>query len=197
MTLTFEEIAQAMLKCEQTQGQSVYQHGVSVKHYFDTLTHTLDISAPLPNWKIPSWLETYKDKILCNLHDREIISMYLLFHDSGKPFCREVDAGGKVHFPNHAQVSKTVFLDAGGNAVAANLIGWDMVLHSESSEEIQKRCEMEWTVQDACTLLLAALSEIHSNVKLFGNNVDSTSFKIKWKQIDRRGKQICNHYFKD
>ena len=40
------------------------------------------------------------------------------------------------------------------------------------------------------SLLLSGLAEVHSNASLFGG-VDSTSFKIKWKQIDRRGRQAC------
>jgi hypothetical protein len=36
------------------------------------------------------------------------------------------------------------------------------------------------------TLLLAALSEIHANSTMFGG-MDSTSFKIKWKALNRLG----------
>jgi hypothetical protein len=39
------------------------------------------------------------------------------------------------------------------------------------------------------TLLVAALAEIHSNAQLFGG-IESVSFKSKWKNWDRRGKQI-------
>lgn len=41
----------------------------------------------------------------------------------------------------------------------------------------------------ALTLLLSGLSEIHANAEMFGG-LESTSFKIKYKQIDSRGKQI-------
>ena len=40
------------------------------------------------------------------------------------------------------------------------------------------------------SLLLAGLAEIHSNAEMFGG-LDSVSFKIKWKQINKRGKAIC------
>jgi hypothetical protein len=42
----------------------------------------------------------------------------------------------------------------------------------------------------AVTLLLAGLAEIHANAEMF-NGFDSPSFKIKYKQIDRRGRAIC------
>ena len=38
-------------------------------------------------------------------------------------------------------------------------------------------------------LLFAALSEIHSNASMFGG-IESTSFKMKWKQLNKRGNAI-------
>jgi hypothetical protein len=43
----------------------------------------------------------------------------------------------------------------------------------------------------ACTLLLSALAEVHSNANMFGG-IDSTSFKIKWKHLDKRGKKAVD-----
>jgi hypothetical protein len=42
---------------------------------------------------------------------------------------------------------------------------------------------------EAMTLLLTGLSEIHSNCAMFGG-IESTSFKIKWKHINKRGNAI-------
>jgi hypothetical protein len=42
---------------------------------------------------------------------------------------------------------------------------------------------------EAITLLITALCEIHSNCAMFGG-IESTSFKIKWKHIDKRGRAI-------
>jgi hypothetical protein len=47
---------------------------------------------------------------------------------------------------------------------------------------------------EAITLLLAGLAEVHSNAKMFGG-IDSESFKIKWSQINKRGKAICRKLF--
>lgn len=188
--ISFQELAISMLKCEQTKGQSVYQHGVSVRAYFEDL-----IDGQTLEWKIPSWFENYKNKIIDNLHNHDRIVAYTQFHDCGKSFCKIVDADGKIHYPNHAHVSKELFLEAGGDPIAAKLIGYDMELHMASSDQIKEYLEKEWTIQDSMTLLLAALAEIHSNAKMFSS--ESNSFKIKWKNLDRRGKQICKFYFGD
>lgn len=42
----------------------------------------------------------------------------------------------------------------------------------------------------AIALLLTGLAEIHANASMFGG-LESTSFKIKWKHLDKRGRQIC------
>lgn len=45
------------------------------------------------------------------------------------------------------------------------------------------------TKKECISLLITGLSEIHANAELFGG-IESTSFKIKYKQINNRGKQI-------
>jgi hypothetical protein len=197
--LNFDDLNKAMLKCEQSPGLNVYQHGQMVALFIQELIdHLKGLYGLQHKWVLPDWLETYKEDILTN-HWGSIYE-YARYHDCGKPFCRQVGPDGKAHFPDHAAISRHKYLEAGGfnNSVAqitiANLIGWDMVIHTAKSEEIENYCKNEWTVKDACTLLLASLAEIHANAKMFGG-VDSTSFKIKYKQIDRRGKQICKFYF--
>lgn len=179
-----------MNNCEQTSGQSVYQHGISVNQYFKELIS----DQPLEKWKLPDWFLSYKPLLVANLHDLTIIDEYTIYHDAGKVFCKTIDLNGKVHFPNHAEVSKKAYLDTGGNEIAGQLIGYDMDIHVFTSEQIANRCENDWSIKDACTLLLVALSEIHSNSRLFGG-IESISFKQKFKKIDQRGKQICKFYF--
>jgi hypothetical protein len=196
-----------MHTCEQTKGQTVFQHGESVWEY------TQDLLQPIQTkeWKLPDWFHQFGDQLRSSLHPIDIIEKYTRYHDIGKPLCRTVDPDGRVHFPNHADVSREAYLQATGDLITANLIGWDMCIHSEKSEEIALRLNggyfagadkgwekgyRPWTKQDACTLLIAALAELHSNARLFGGT-SSTSFKIKFKQIDKRGKQICKFYFGD
>ena len=192
--ISFDEMVAAMLKCEQSIGQSVYQHGISVHNHFEDLIDHLNgiYSLPEGRWKLPEWLGLYKDEILSNLHDAGKIEQYLKHHDCGKPFCRTYDG----HFPDHAEVSWKVWSNLGKNEIIGHLIRDDMVIHTATAEQIASKIENDWNIEDACTLLLAALCEIHSNARMFGG-VDSVNFKMKWKQIDRRGKQICKYYFGD
>lgn len=182
-----------MLNTEQTKGQTVFQHGQSVQTHFMQFVDHLKTKSTLPDWRMPSWASTHTQFLLDNLHSLEVIAAYTLYHDCGKPFCRTVDEDGRVHFPDHADVSRRVYLAATGDAVVAGLIGWDMAIHLSSAEEIEMRLKSMWTTADAVTLLIAALSEVHSNAKMFGG-IESTSFKMKWKTIEKRGKQICKFY---
>lgn len=187
----FDDMVAAMLRCEQMPGLSVYQHGQSVHRHFLDLMDYMNGTYQLPagQWRLPEWLDEYKDWIISNLHDESIIHQYTLYHDCGKPFCRKVDEDGRVHFPDHAEISAATWASVGGDETAGRLIRDDMVIHTASAEVITGKC-LVWSQKDAVTLLVAALAEIHSNARMFGG-VDSTSFKIKFKQIERRGKQIC------
>jgi hypothetical protein len=182
-----------MLACEQTKGQSVYQHGVSVCEHFFELLDYLKTGEIAEGWKLPTWIAAHREKLNDNLHDTDTIHKYTIYHDIGKPLCRIVDADGKVHFPDHAAVSARTYLEVTGDEITSRLIGWDMAIHSASAEEIDALCRV-WTVKDACTLLIAALAELHSNAKIFGGT-GSVSFKMKFKQIEKRGKQICKFHF--
>lgn len=181
-----------MLVCEQTKGQSVYQHGVSVRTHFFDLLDRID-SKDFSDWKILDCIDKYGEKIVSNLHDHRVISEYTLHHDCGKPYCKIEDEEGRLHFPDHASVSEQVWLSVGGCPVVGRLIGKDMDLHTISSEELDTKLS-EWPIEDVCTLLLVALSEIHSNSKMFGG-ISSNSFKSKWKKLNRRGNQICRKLF--
>ena len=99
-----------MKDCEQTKGQSVLQHGISVKNYtFDLLNH-LRFGTPLKyEWKLPDWVYEHKDLILSDLPSDKVLKYYTVLHDCGKPYCLEIDDEGRRHFPNHANVSADVY----------------------------------------------------------------------------------------
>jgi hypothetical protein len=195
----FDEMVAMMLRCEQTPGQSVYQHGQSVcKHVFDLIDHINGLyTLPEDRWRLPEWLDVYGVDLVANLHDEGKIRQYTTYHDCGKPYCRTVDKKtGDVHFQNHVDASSYIWACVGGNQIVGHLISQDMVIHTETAEQIAKKLVDEWTTEDAATLLLVSLAELHSNARMFGG-VESVSFKIKWKQLERRGKQICKHCFGD
>jgi hypothetical protein len=177
-----------MSNCEQTKGQSVLQHGESVRDYLFDLINHLRSGEPLKyDWKLPDWVLENKDLLLSSLPDDETLELYTLYHDCGKPFCLTIDDDGRRHFPNHTQVSYDIFKQVFDNPVAADLILHDMDIHTLKSDGVKEFAQNPL----ALTLLLTGLSEIHSNCQMFGGP-ESTSFKIKWKCLNQRGKQIIN-----
>lgn len=177
-----------MQRCPQTQNQSVLEHGFSVNR------HLRDLASDQPklDWKLPPWWDDYRAKLLAAAHTWQVMDHYTVYHDCGKPYCLIEDERG-LHFPDHAETSKNIYLSLEGDPTVAGLIGWDMVLHTATAKELDDYLKC-WSKQDAATLLLSAISEIHSNAAMFGG-IDSLSFKIKWKRLRKRGKQLCKHLF--
>lgn len=185
--LTYEQIIKDMKACEQTKGMSVFDHGEMVRDYYHDLIDHLEKNIPLKyEWRLPNWIIDFKSLILDKIYDSNIVNDYTKFHDIGKPYCKTVDEEGKQHFPNHAEVSYQVYKEIFPTRfVVHELIKSDMDIHclkSEGVEEFAKRPE-------GITLLIAGLCEIHANASMFGG-IESTSLKIKWKQINKRGRQI-------
>jgi hypothetical protein len=177
-----------MKNCEQTKGLSVLDHGISVKNYlFDLINHLRNGDTLKYEWVLPDWLYTNKDLILSSLPDDSTLELYTTYHDIGKPFCLTIDSDGKRHFPNHAEVSYAIFKQIFNNDVAAELIRHDMDIHLLKSDGVDDFCKNPFSL----ALLLTGLAEVHSNAQIFGG-LDSTSFKIKNKSINQRGKQILN-----
>lgn len=175
-----------MAECQQAVNWSVLDHGNSVWSYTQRL-----LNGDFEGFRVPNWLTENYDEIRANVYGDSIIKEYNIFHDCGKPYCLMVDEDGKRHFPNHAEVSKQTYksLPVGyiPHAITiSNLIGWDMILHTATAEEI---LALNLTKQDLYTLLITALAEIHSNASMFGG-IENVSFKQKWKKLDRRGNMI-------
>jgi len=176
-----------MQSCKQSQNQSVLEHGISVRDYlFDILNHLERVTPLKYSWKIPEWAYKYREFILSKIYDKRTLELYTIYHDCGKPYCKTVDDCGKAHFPNHAEVSYQIFNSIfPDNKDASELIRHDMDIHLLKADQLKEFASSPYAV----TLLMTGLAEIHSNASMFGG-IDSTSFKIKWKQIDKRGKQI-------
>lgn len=146
-------------------------------------------SVMLPSWASTpaqaAWLLNAIEK-----HPLSVIENYLRMHDCGKAFCMTLGDNGKPHYPDHAQVSARVWLKAGGLAIVAELMAKDMLVHTISAAD----CESFAADPLAPVLLIAALAEIHANaVPIFGG-FDSDSFKIKFKQIERRGSALLKRW---
>lgn len=191
------KLSALMESCPQTEGQNVLQHGRSVReHYFTLLDHingevSLDDAS---NWRIPEWIDENLLTIKENLLPRYVMDRYLTLHDCGKPAVRTVDENGKQHFPNHAESSEQVYLSNFGDQAdetVAYLIRHDMDAHMLKNDGVEAFAKNP----TAICQLLAALAEVTSNAAMFGG-IESTSFKIKFKQINQRGKAVLNQIAK-
>lgn len=180
-----------MQNCPQTETQSVYQHGISVRDHIFQLIQFLESGEIQGEWKLPFWLNEYRKDILKSLCPKEVIEQYTIFHDCGKPYCLTIDENGRRHFPDHAETSYRTWLSISDNQQIANLIRMDMKIHTLKAVDIDEFIQHP----EAITLLLAGLAEVHSNAKMFGG-LDSESFKIKWSQINKRGKMILLKLFR-
>lgn len=137
--------------------------------------------------KIPEWLKGNHVTLNSYLPDIKTLRDYVIYHDCGKHLVKELDEEGRVHYPNHANASADYWKENGGCEEVEKLIRNDMFFHTCSAKELE---ETDLTKAELATLLLTSLAEIHANAELFGG-IESTSFKSKFKQIDRRGKKFC------
>lgn len=188
MTIVTDTICVSLLErmrgTEQMPGLSVLDHGIMVADHFRDLEAHVRQGTPLRHeWKLPEWVRD--PRLWARLPSAEILERYQVFHDCGKPFCLVVGEDGRRHFPDHAKVSRETWLSLGECPEVGELIGMDMDVHllkDEGVADFAKRPQ-------AAALLLTGLAEVHANAGLFGG-VESTSFKIKYKHLDRRGKAI-------
>jgi hypothetical protein len=187
------QLAEAMAACEQTAGVSVADHGRAVAAHFVDLLDVLNGRTAQIDWVLPTWVTEHRGRILAELHTDDgyidDIVRYLTVHDCGKPFCVTTDDDGRRHFPDHANVSADRWRDVNGlgdDDRVVTLIRRDMDIHLLTGDDTDMFADGD----HAAALLLAGLAEIHANAAMFGG-VSSTSFKMKWKKLDRRGRRIC------
>lgn len=166
-----------MSSCCQTPGQTILQHGEAVAARFKDL-----IGERKLEWRLPDWFDI---NLISLCPQPEIMEQYHIYHDCGKPFCRKVDEDGKQHFPDHARISAAIWRVHGGDPLIAELIERDMDFHIMKPAQAAEYERLDL----APALLLTALSELHANAAMFGG-LESTSFKIKWKNLNKLGKAI-------
>lgn len=153
-----------------------------------------DLMNPNPNmtWRFPSWFEQNADWIRERLAPHfDDIQTYQQWHDLGKPYCREIDADGKVHYPNHAEVSAEIWLALGDKREIGDLIRDDMLCHTLRPAGATAFASNP----NALMLLVTALCELHANASMFGG-ISSDSFKAKFKRLEKSGNIIVS-YLKD
>lgn len=180
------ELRTLMRKCEQMEGMTVLEHGLSVAKYYRDLINHLQSGKDLNyEWKLPEWV--YDPLILESLLPSDVVTSYLIYHDCGKPLCLYFDNEGKRHFPDHANVSYKLWKSMFGESDISWLIEHDMEIHLARAVDAERIAGRKyWATQ-----LLAGLAEVHSNASMFGG-IESTSFKIKLKNISKMGKRILH-----
>lgn len=177
-----------MVTCFQFQSMNVLEHGQSVHAWFCDLYAHLRHGRDLQrSWRLPDWIN---DPLLMEkLLDFDLLKTYQIYHDCGKPLCRTVDEQGRQHFPDHARVSAQRWQECSNGSAEAEQIGrliaMDMDAHTIKAEGIAEFAARP----EAVSLLVTALCEIHSNADMFGG-IESTSFKIKWKALEKTGKRL-------
>lgn len=191
-----------MMTCEQAPGQTILQHGQSVREHYFALVEHLKGNINLhdyDNWLIPEWFDEYREQILKSLPSNYVMDRYLTLHDCGKPEVLTVDGDGKRRFPNHAEQSAETFRQTFANvgtSETVELIEY-FILH-DMDMPLLKADQVDDFLQQPYPIakLVAALAETTSNAGMFGG-IDSTSFKIKYKQLNQRGKAITSKLFND
>lgn len=187
-----------MKSCFQFETLSVYDHGVAVNEWakkiglycLNSFGSTVGCYEGL---RIPQWLSDYGPKLMDLIPNWFEFSDYLFYHDCGKPYCRTVDENGKQHFPDHEKVSHQKWVEVSGESpdgYIAQCILHDMDIHRIKTEDVPAFVALP----QAASLLIAGLAEIHANAQMFGG-IDSQGFKVKFAQIERRGKTACNLMF--
>lgn len=166
-----------MSQCHQTPGQTILQHGIAVSDRYKDLIGERGLE-----WRLPSW---FTDSLSGLCPSAEIMEQYHVMHDVGKVFCRTVDEEGRQHFPDHARISAAVWRAEGGDKLVGDLIQRDMDMHRLKPSQVEEYDRPELVP----ALLLTALSELHANAEMFGG-IESTSFKIKWKALDKLGRKL-------
>ena len=201
-----KELVWNMQECFQAKGLNMIDHGLAVKdRLFDLVNVVNHPETPAKfAWRYPSWFFQHASRIAYNLRSALILDRYATMHDCGKPACKTPsssiagDVEVRYSYPDHAEVSAREFervsdMTLEDNRVIANLIRRDMDIHTLKTEGIAEFCRDR---EDAVTLLLTGLAEIHANAEMFGG-MQSDSFKIKFKQLEKKGALICKYLFGD
>lgn len=179
-----------MRSCNQTDNQSIMEHGLSVHKQAFKIIEALyfprilkDLHPFLPPQLLKS--KNFRKHIKDNLYPLETIWDYTIFHDCGKPSCIQVDENGQRHFPEHNLISAQTWEEVTGDLVVSSLMHEDMTLHR------MKAAEWADYIQDIhpaeiCTLLVVAYASIAANaIDHDPQGIHGERYKIARKKLDR------------
>lgn len=150
-----------------------YDHGLAVHEWYNVLCDNPSI-IEIP--EVEEWFRYYQKIDLFKYHYN---------HDISKPYVIEYDEKGNPHYPNHSYHSHLLYIQRYGHDEYADMILHDMDFHKKRGNELDN----VWKLPYSSHLYATAWAEIYANSELFGG-LDSTSFKIKRKQLVKALKRI-------
>lgn len=173
---TIEELHTSMHSCMQTEGMSIWQHGVDVHEKY---LHIIDILSDKSenDYNLPIELfDIYKNYPVIDI---EIMKHYHVYHDCAKGMCLEIDENGRRHYPEHCYWSMKqysyLFPDRG---IEQFMVFHDMDFHTMKTAELYPLSMSHC----AFSLYLTSWAELTSNAIMFGG-LTSDSYKIKRKKL--------------
>lgn len=138
---------------------------------------------PAYRWRLPEWI--HHPSIVAALLPMQSVLTYQIYHDCGKPFCLQIDEQGRRHFPDHAHLSADLWESLFGPSDISWLMRHDMDIHLAKAVDVPGIAQTPyWATQ-----LMTGLAELHANGVMFGG-IESTSFKIKYKALDKTGRRV-------
>lgn len=163
-----------MTACEQAPGMNMLQHGEAVHIEYLKLINELESGAHECDKLIAAWRELRSQIPLL-----ETLCQYHIYHDCGKHLCLTIDANGKRHFPNHAEMSAKQYAHLfPEDGFTTALIRRDMDFHCLRGNDLIQL----WKSPFAPPLYFTAWAEINANAKMFGGR-QSESYKIKRSRL--------------
>lgn len=195
-----ETLHEKMQNCFQFTNISMLDHGLMVSQEYQKLKQNLmlalqgecselektGLSTCVSSDKTSEWIQA----LLHYQYDENLMHHYHVYHDCGKPFCRQLDEDNRQHFPNHAMVSMQIYQEYFNCDITARLIEADMNFHTMNAQQMQQWLnENKENKHFLASLYLSAWAEILANSTMFGG-MESEGFKIKRKRLIAHGKKL-------
>lgn len=187
-----QKLLNYMKTTNQTEGQTVYQHGKDVserqKELFEYFLYDIALKNQYRNSIIFRDLNI-KLLIKKNIESKKLWKIYTygLYHDCGKYLCQNRDEKGQ-HFPNHENVSYKLWMEEEKDEFIGELIKNDMIIHRSNKIELEQNIK-NMDKDKKLILIITSIAEIHSNAEMFGG-INTENFKIKFGKLEKNIKTI-------
>lgn len=180
-----EQLHADMENTFQFKNLSILDHGKMVHEKYKDIIRDLDEGTD--KYEVPELLKSNWIYLKSILYSTQFLKTYHVYHDCGKPYCKEIGEDGKQRFPNHAEISaetfQTIYPQFQDKETIVKFIRNDMVFHAYTMDQIGEFKKTEKT-KFIFSLWLTALAELYANKEMFDAD-NQLSFKIKYKKLTR------------